>query len=65
MFTAEDLSEIAALHVTKPRIRGGLEMDAVAASEWFNWEAGERKAVKRGMNRRSRRSVRQILASAY
>jgi hypothetical protein len=64
-FNAEDLAEAAVLYVTKPRTRGGLELDATEDAEWFNWEAGQRKRVKRGMNRRSRRSVRQILASAY
>lgn len=65
MFNAEDLAEAAVLYVTKPRTRGGLEIDAVEDAEWFNWEAGQRKRVKRTMNRRSRRSVRQLLTSAY
>jgi hypothetical protein len=65
MFTAEDLAEAAILYVTKPRTRGGMEIDATDDAEWFNWEAGQRKRVKRTMNRRSRRSVRQLLTSAY
>lgn len=65
MFTAEDLAEAAVLYATKVRTRGGLEIDAVEDAEWFNWEAGQRKRVKRTMNRRSRRSVRRVLASAY
>lgn len=65
MFNVEDLAEAAALYATKPRTRGGLEIDATDDAEWFNWEAGQRKKVKQTMSRRSRRSVRQLLANAY
>lgn len=61
----EDLAEAAVLYVTKPRTRGGDEIDATDHAEYFGWRAGERKNIKRGMNRRSRRSVRQLLTSAY
>lgn len=61
----DELANVAHLYSTKPRTRGGLELDAVDATEWFNWEAGERRKVKRTMNRRSRRSVRQTLAQAF
>lgn len=61
----EDLSEIAELAARKVFAKNGMEEDAIYAAEFLNWQKGERKNIKRGMNRRSRRSVRQLLASAY
>lgn len=61
----DELADYAELTARKVRAKNGMEEDATYASEFLNWQKGERKNIKRGMNRRSRRSVRQILASAY
>lgn len=61
----EDLANYAELTARKVFAKNGDEQDALYAAEFLSWQKGERKSIKRGMNRRSRRSVRQILASAY
>lgn len=61
----EDLAEIAELHARKVRPVSGPEYDGTVYRKWYDWAPGDRKAIKRGMNRRSRHSVRQILANAY
>lgn len=61
----EDLAEIAILTARKVYAKNGIEQDATYAAEYLHWQRGERKNIKRDMNRRSRRSVRQTLASAY
>jgi hypothetical protein len=63
--TYEDLANVAELAARKPEIKTGTEYDAVHAPQYLYWQAHERKSVKRGMNRRTRRGVRQLLASAY
>jgi len=61
----EELADYAELTARKVWAKNGMEQDATYAAEFLHWQKGERKNIKRGMNRRSRRSVRQILASAY
>lgn len=61
----EDLADYAELTARKVFAKNGMEEDATYASEFLTWQKSERKNIKRGMNRRSRRSVRQLLASAY
>jgi hypothetical protein len=61
----DDLANLAELTARKVFPVNGLEEDATYAAEYLHWQKRERKNVKRGMNRRSRRSVRQTLASAY
>lgn len=61
----EDLANYAELTARKVFAKNGTEEDATSAAEYFHWQRSERKNIKRGMNRRSRRSVRQMLASAY
>ncbi len=62
---AEDLANYAELTARKVFAKNGIEQDAIYAAEYLNWQRQERKSIKRGMNRRSRRSVRQLLTSAY
>lgn len=47
--------------MTRPRIPlKGDEQDALTGwRHWLYWRAGERKAIKRGYNRRERRTVKQ------
>lgn len=61
----DELADYAELTARKVFAKNGTEQDAIYAAEFLNWQRQERKNIKRGMNRRSRRSVRQILASAY
>lgn len=61
----DDLAEYAELTARKVFAKNGMEEDATYAAQFLHWQRGERKNIKRGMSRRSRRSVRQILASAY
>lgn len=61
----EDLANYAELTARKIWAKNGTEEDATYAAQYLNWQKSERKNIKRGMHRRSRRSVRQILASAY
>ncbi len=61
---AEDLANYAELTARKVFAKNGIEQDAIYAAEYLNWQRQERKSIKRGMNRRSRRSVRQLLTSA-
>jgi|ADGO01.1.fsa_nt_gi hypothetical protein len=44
--------------------KNGLELDAVEHARELSWRGGERKAVKRGMNRRYRRQARQVIRTA-
>lgn len=62
---AEDLANYAELTARKVFAKNGMEQDAIYAAEYLHWQRQERKSIKRGMNRRSRRSVRQLLTSAY
>jgi hypothetical protein len=43
-------------------MKGGAEYDAFTRwKNWISWRAGERKAIKRGFNRRCRRESRIYL----
>lgn len=42
----------------------GTELDAVCHPRDLIWKSGERKAIKRGINRRHRRQTRQLLREA-
>lgn len=44
--------------------KNGLELDAVEHARELVWRDGERKAIKRGMNRRHRRQARQTIRMA-
>ena len=44
--------------------KNGLERDAVEHARDLVWRNGERKAIKRNMNRRHRRQARQVLRAA-
>lgn len=44
--------------------KGGSELDAVEHARDLVWGPGERKAAKRGINRRHRRQTRQVLREA-
>lgn len=57
-----DISEIIPLRVT---CKNGMEIDAIDYHRYLKWADGERTAIKRGMNRRHRRQVRQMIRSAY
>ena len=61
----EDLANYAELTARKVFAKNGTEVDAIYAAEFLHWQRGERKNIKRGMNRRSRRSVRQTLAQTF
>ncbi|MDD4868200.1 MAG: hypothetical protein PHQ28_14095 [Mycobacterium sp.] len=45
----------------QPLTKSGTEVDAIEHARQFGRKAGARTAVKRGMNRRNRREVRQAL----
>lgn len=49
---------------TRVATTNGPELDAVEHARDLVWGAGERKAIKRGMNRRHRRQARQELRLA-
>ena len=49
--------------MNKPKAINGTEQDAVYAKRWYNWRPGERKTIKRAMNRRERRKARQELCT--
>jgi len=44
--------------------KNGLELDAVEHARKLVWRDGERKAIKRGMNRRYRHQAHQVLRTA-
>ena len=56
-----DMIETIPVRVTT---KNGLERDAVEHARELVWRDGERKAIKRNMNRRHRRQARQILRTA-
>lgn len=49
--------------LSKPRARSGDEVDAISGKNFLHWSEGERKALKRAINRRERRFVRKMLAA--
>lgn len=49
---------------TRVTTKNGMELDAVEHARDLVWRDGERKAIKRGMNRRHRRQARQVLRTA-
>lgn len=57
-----DVSEIIPVRVA---CKNGMEMDAVEKYWYLKWADGERAVIKRGMNRRHRRQVRQMIRAAY
>lgn len=51
---------------TRAVCKNGMELDAIEHARELAWRDGERAKIKRGMNRRHRRSTRQALrAFAY
>jgi len=56
-----EMIEIIPVRVTT---KNGLERDAVEHAQDLVWRNGERKAIKRDMNRRHRRQARQVLRAA-
>lgn len=50
---------------TRSACKNGTELDAIAHARDLKWRAGERGEIKRGMRRRHRRGVRQMLRTAY
>lgn len=57
-----DVSEIIPVRVA---CKNGVEIDAIDRPWYLKWADGERASIKRGMNRRHRRQVRQMIRSAY
>lgn len=50
------------MHDDRIPMKGGAEYDAFTRwKNWISWRAGERKAIKRGFNRRCRRESRIYL----
>lgn len=47
----------------KQPARSGDEVDAIWSKNLLYWKAGERKSLKRAINRRERRLVRKVLAA--
>lgn len=45
--------------------KNGMEIDAIEHARDLMWADGERKSIKRAMNRRFRRQGRQVLRSTY
>jgi hypothetical protein len=50
---------------TRTATTNGAELDAIEHADVFGYGPGERKAVKRAINRRFRRANRQMIRKAY